>query len=60
MISLIRLDEVVGDMASAAAVASANRLVARALRAVATGIMYLADFLEPPKKEKGIMLSGAE
>lgn len=62
MMSLIPLDDVAGEIASplrAAAAAIAKRLVCSTLRAVATGIAFLADLFEPPKKKKGLMLSGA-
>ena len=36
-----------------------KRAVCGFLRAAANGIVFLADLIDPPKKEKGLMLSGA-
>jgi hypothetical protein len=55
MMSTIRLDDMVDDMCAplrAAAVECARRLVSRALRTVATGLVFLADVFEPEKKKK--------
>ncbi len=48
------------DTLRAVLLAIAKELILRTLRAFAKGIAFLAGVLEPQKKKKGLMLSGAE